>query len=217
MKMSHRDTDALIDDLVGGLRPVRTLSTRQGMALATLSLVLTFFAAVAITGLRWNLAMIEASPVYVIATGSFLLLGGIAAFSVIQQSKPRVGADHSGWKWATAMLAIFPLAAVISALGSWRSDLVSPAALDGLGCVMAGTMFGLLTFIALALWQRQGAPTNPERAGLLTGIAAGCFGISGFSLSCAHSDILHIGLWHSGAILVSALLGRLVLPSLLRW
>lgn len=163
------------------------------------------------------MAMIADSPVYVIATGSFLLLGGIAALSVIQQSKPRVGADHSGWKWATAMLGIFPLAALISSLDSWQNDFASPAALDGVGCVMAGTMFGLLTFVALALWQRRGAPTNPERAGLLTGIAAGCFGISGFSLSCAHADILHIGLWHSGAILVSALLGRLILPPLLRW
>lgn len=217
MKMPYRNTDMLIEELVGGLQPVRPLSTARGLIVAAASLALTFVAAIMMTGLRWDLSTLAASPVYIIATGSFLLLGAIASFSVVMQSKPRVGADHSGWKWAALMLAILPFAAIISSLDSWRTDFASASAFEGLGCVMAGTLFGLLTFSALTWWQRKGAPTNPERAGLLTGVASGCFGIAGFSLSCAHSDIIHIGIWHTGAVLACALLGRLVVPHLLRW
>lgn len=217
MRMTPQNTDMLIEELVGELKPVRPVSTARGLIVAAASLAATFAAAITITGLQWDLSRLAANPVYIIATGSFLLLGSIASLSVVTQSKPRVGADHSGWKWAASMLAILPLAAVISSLDSWRTDFASASALDGLACVTAGTVFGLLTFAALTLWQRRGAPTNPERAGLLTGIASGCFGIAGFSLSCPHSDILHVGIWHTGAVLACALLGRLVVPRLLRW
>lgn len=217
MTMSQYKSDTLIDELVGDLEPVRPISVTHGLIVAGASLAITFVAAILITGLRWNLAMLAESPVYVIATGSFLFLGLIASLSVVLQSKPRVGADHSGWKWAALMLAILPLAALVSSLDSWRTDFATASSLDGLGCVMAGTLFGLLTFAALTIWQRKGAPTNPERAGLLTGIASGCFGIAGFSLSCAHADIIHIGIWHTGAVLACALLGRVVVPPLLRW
>lgn len=212
-----RNTNTLIDHLVSDLRPVRPVSFAQGLGIAAASLATTFVAAIVMTGLRWDLASLAASPIYMIATGLFLLLGMIASISVITQSQPRVGADHSGWKWAALMLIILPLAALISSLGGWRSDFAVAAAMDGLGCVMAGSVFALLTFAALTWWQRRGAPTAPERAGLLTGIAAGCFGIAGFSLSCAHSDIVHIGIWHTGAVIACAGLGRLFVPRLLRW
>lgn len=216
MKMS-RNTDALIDDLVGELEPVRLVSTAHGLSVAAAALVVTFLSAITITGLHWNLSMLAASPINIIATGSFLLLGAIASISVVAQSKPRVGSDHSGWKWAAMMLAILPLAGLVSSLGGWNADFALTSALDGLGCVIAGTCFSLLTFAALIWWQRRGAPTNPQRAGLLTGIAAGCFGIAGVSLGCPYSDIAHIGIWHTGAVVAAAGLGRLIVPHLLRW
>lgn len=212
-----RNTDMLIDELVGGLEPVTPVRIVHGLWLAFATLMVTFAAAIAITGLRWNLSMLADNPIYLIATGSFLLLGSMAAFSLVRQSKPRIGANNSGWKWAALMLVILPLAAIISSLDSWQTDFTFTSTFDGLGCVMAGTLFGGLTFASLIWWQRRGAPTSPQRAGLLTGIAAGCFGIAGFSLGCEHADIIHIGIWHSGAVIVSTVIGRLVVPPLLRW
>lgn len=217
MTMPHRNTDTLIEELVAGLEPVRPISTARGLIVAAASLSLTLVAAIMMTGLSWDFATLAANPVYTIATGSFLLLGAIASLSVVMQAKPRVGADHSGWKWAASMLAILPVAALVSSIDSWQTDVASASTLDGLGCVMAGALFGLVTLAALTAWQRQGAPMNLERAGLLTGIASGCFGIAGFSLSCTHADIIHIGIWHTGAVLACALIGRLVVPRLLRW
>ncbi len=53
--------------------------------------------------------------------------------------------------------------------------------------------------------------------GLLTGVAAGSFGIFAFSLHCNYSDIVHIGLWHSGGVVLSAFVGRFAVPRLIRW
>ncbi|MCR9180892.1 MAG: DUF1109 domain-containing protein, partial [Erythrobacteraceae bacterium] len=75
----------------------------------------------------------------------------------------------------------------------------------------------LLVFAILVGWLRKGAPTSPDRAGLLTGIAAGSLGIFAFSLHCADNDIVHIGLWHSAVVLLMAGLGRAVVPPLVRW
>jgi hypothetical protein len=87
----------------------------------------------------------------------------------------------------------------------------------GLDCLMMGSGLGLLIAAVLVWWLRRGAPTSPERAGLLTGIAAGSFGIFAFSFHCPYNDIVHIGLWHGLAVVVSAALGRLIVPRLIQW
>jgi hypothetical protein len=37
------------------------------------------------------------------------------------------------------------------------------------------------------------------------------------SLHCGDNDIVHIGLWHSAAVVVMALTGRVLVPRLIRW
>ena len=80
-----------------------------------------------------------------------------------------------------------------------------------------GCTLGLATASVLILWLRKGAPTSPERAGLLTGIAAGSSGIFAFALHCPHNDIAHIGIWHGLVVIISAMAGRAVVPRLIRW
>jgi hypothetical protein len=64
---------------------------------------------------------------------------------------------------------------------------------------------------------RKGAPTYPERAGWLTGIAAGGLGAFAYNLHCPFNNIVYIGLWYSLALVICALVGRLVVPHLIRW
>jgi hypothetical protein len=75
----------------------------------------------------------------------------------------------------------------------------------------------LLVFALLTLWLRRGAPTAPDRAGLVAGVAAGAFGSFAVSLHCPDNDIVHIGLWHSAAVVAMAGLGRVLIPRLVRW
>ncbi|WP_337848271.1 DUF1109 domain-containing protein [Sphingomonas sp.] len=217
MNAMSRDTNSLIADLVGGLEPIRPLrfSSGLGFALGGLGVILSVVAL--LFGIRPDVLVGSFDPVFLLATGLFLLLGLAASATVIVMSRPHVGSDHSGWRWAAAMTALLPLAAIITGIARGPAVLSATEAEHGLDCLMAGSALGLLIAAVLVWWLRRGAPTSPERAGLLTGIAAGSFGIFAFSFHCQYNDIVHIGLWHGLAVVVSAALGRLIVPRLIRW
>ena len=212
-----RDTNALIGELVGSLQPVKPLSFGRGFGVAIAAAAVSAVAVLVLFGLRPDVRAGQFDPVYLLASGLFLLLGLAATVTVIVMSRPRVGSDHGGWVWAAAMTALLPVAAVIVALGRGAEGLNSGETVHGLECLALGTGFAALVFGVLIWWLRQGAPTSPDRAGLLAGVAAGSLGIFAFSLHCADNDIVHIGLWHSAVVVVMALLGRTIVPRLVRW
>lgn len=212
-----RSADGLIAQLVDGLEPVRPLRMSDGLAFALAGVGITLAIVALLFGIRPDVMSGRFDPVFILATGLFLLLGLASAVTVIIMSRPRVGSDHGGWVWALAMTALLPLAAAIIGIGRGPASLSATAVEQGLDCLMMGSSLSLATFGSLILLLRRGAPTSPARAGLLTGIAAGSFGIFAFSFHCASSDIVHIGLWHSAVVAVSASIGRFAVPLLIRW
>jgi hypothetical protein len=211
------NSDALIANLVGDLQPVRPLSFARGLGYALVAAAVSALAVVAVFGLRPDLAAGRFDPVFLIATGLFLVLGIAAAVTVIVMSRPQIGNDHGGWIWAAAMVALLPVAAMIVSLGGGTAISSQESVTHGLECLIVGGGSSLLVFAILVGWLRKGAPTAPDRAGLLSGIAAGSLGIFAFSLHCADNDIVHIGLWHSAVVLLMAGLGRVAVPPLVRW
>lgn len=211
------DTNTLIAELTGDLRPVHSLSLREGFlataggTVATLTFVALGF------GVRSDVLSGRPNTMFLLATGLFLMLGIAAGASVIMMSRPRVGSNHDGWIWAVAAALVLPAAAFCAGLVDSKNALIEAAPGLGLGCLTLGAALGLLVGVVLTLWLRRGAPTSPHRAGLLTGIAAGSLGMFAFSFHCPHSDIYHIGLWHSLAVMVSAAVGRIIVPELIRW
>lgn len=215
MKQMSRDTNSLIADLVGNLEPVRPLRFSSGLGVALAGLGATLSILTLMFGIRPDVMVGSFDPVFVLATGLFLLLGLASSVTVIVMSRPSVGSDHGGWLWAAAMTALLPLTAIITGMG--RGALWATVAGNGFNCTMAGSALGSLTFLVLVWWLRRGAPTSPERAGLLTGVAAGSFGIFAFSFHCAYNDIVHIGVWHSMVVVIGGILGRIAVPRLIRW
>ncbi|MDE2561332.1 MAG: DUF1109 domain-containing protein [Sphingomonadales bacterium] len=213
----NRDTDALIGELVGNLQPVRPMKFSTGLGLTLAGLVAMLAIVGAILGLRPDVLTGDPSPIFVLASGLFFLLGLAASVTVVTMGRPRVGSDHDGWKWAAAMTALLPLAAIVSGIERSQFGLTGAAAASGMDCLTMGIAFGLATFGVLVMWLRKGAPTSPERAGLLAGVAAGSFGIFAFSFHCPLNDIVHIGIWHGGAVVISALIGRIAVPRIVRW
>lgn len=212
-----RDTNILIDQLVHGLEPVRPLRFSGGLGFALAGLAVTGATVASLFGVRPDVVAGRFDPVFLLASGLFLMLGLASAVTVIVMSRPRVGTDHSGWFWAAAMAALLPLAAGIIALGRGGRDFTAVEAGHGLECLVAGGLLASITFAVLIWWLRRGAPTSPERAGLITGVAAGSFGIFAFSFHCAYNDIVHIGLWHGAVVLAAAVIGRMAVPQLIRW
>jgi hypothetical protein len=216
MTMQH-SSDALIAELVSELEPVRPLRLGEGLALALAAAGVTALLVAWLAGLRADLMAGQISPMALVANGLYLGLGLAASATVVIMSRPQIGSDHSGWRWAAGMAGLLPLAGAIVAIGRGTAMRGGEGTAHELWCVAAGMGVSLLVFAALTLWLRRGAPTSPERAGLVTGIAAGAFGIAAFSLHCADDDIVHLGLWHGAVVAVMGALGRAIIPRLIRW
>lgn len=212
-----QSSDALIAELVDGLEPVRPLRLAEGVALALGAAAVTAVAVVAAFGLRAEWLAGHLDPMQLVSTLLFLGLALAATVTVVVMSRPQVGSDHGSWRWAAAMAGLLPLAGAIVALARGASAMSPELMRHGAECLAGGSAASLLVFALLAAWLRRGAPTSPERAGLVAGVAAGAFGIFAASLHCADNDIVHIGLWHSAAVAVTGLAGRALVPRLVRW
>ena len=51
----------------------------------------------------------------------------------------------------------------------------------------------------------------------MTGLAAGALGSVAYGITCPLDDLAHVGLVHIVPVGIAALIGRLVVPPLIRW
>lgn len=212
-----QSNDTLIDALAADLRSVRPLRLAEGLALVGFAGAITLgFVAIAL-GWRADVLAGQFHPLWLLANGLFLILGLAAASTAVAMASPHVGQHLQGWKWAAATAALLPATALV--LMAVRS---TPLPLDWISptdrhCLTMGLGLGLLTAFALTFWLRRGAPASPNRAGVLVGIASGSIGILAFAFNCPSEDLYHVGIWHSAPVFLGALLGRLIVPRLVRW
>lgn len=209
--------DTLIDALVENLQPVRAMRQRDGRALFVVATLATLAAVALIYGFRPGLMQGSVSALFLITNGLFLLLGLAAANSVILMGNPRVGARHDGTRWAVAMAALLPITALVTGVAARHSGSLLHISRHDLLCPLMGMGFGLLIAAGLLFWLRRGAPVSLARAGLHLGIAAGALGTFAWGMACPFDTLHHLGLWHSLAIVVSAAIGRLAVPAMIRW
>ncbi|OHC90231.1 MAG: RNA polymerase subunit sigma [Sphingomonadales bacterium GWF1_63_6] len=206
----------LIAQLADELEPVRPLQMRHGLALVAVATVLTIAVIALWQGLWSGPTDGQASAIFFIANGLIALVGLASARAVVRMAAPRVGVRQDGLRWLLAALAILPvtallLAALEGAVGGHDH------ATDGLNCFIAGTASGVGVAAALIIWLRRGAPVAPSLAGFYTGLAAGALGSFAHGLSCPFDTIGHLGIWHVAPVAVSAALGRIAVPALIRW
>jgi len=205
-----------LDDLVNDLEPVRPFNMVR--AIASVGAILAAAAALIILskGMRADVMAGDPEPMFLIRAGLLLLLGGGCGWAVLSMASPAVGKQGQSWKMALAAAALFPLAALVVAM-TGRIEVAMSNMRYGLDCMAFSGIGGLATAIPMVLSLRRGAPTNPERAGWLTGVAAGGLGAFAYGLHCPFNDVVYIGVWYSLAVGVCALLGRLIVPRLIRW
>jgi hypothetical protein len=212
MRMTQFNIQQLVDDL----EPVRSLRPKQSMAA---SLIITGAILLLITlwlGPREDMIAGKPDGMFLLRGGILLLLGLANGYAAIAMASPSVGRQGSGWQIALAAAALFPLAALIVAMSTGPADAIA-ATQTGLQCLRMSVMGGLATAVPMVLHLRRGAPTSPERAGWLTGIASGGLGAFAYGFHCPFNNIIYIGLWYTLAVGISAVIGRLVVPRLIRW
>ena len=214
--MPDKTTD-LIAGLVAELQPVTPLRQRRGMTLAVLALGTGAMGMLALHGMRPDLQGGHPDAMMLISSGLFLVLALASAWAVVDAARPYVGVRREGWGWTALMAAVLPVAALGLLLSDWVRGAPSELSLDGIACMKFGLGWGLLTAAALVWWLRRGAASRPDRAGLLTGVAAGAAGIFAVSLYCPHNDLVHIGVWHGLTVVLAGAIGRLAIPRLIAW
>lgn len=207
----------LINRLVADARPVHAMRAVQGRLILTVSAMLTIALVLAMIGPRADLMTFAVPNAIVLHWGIWAVVALSCGFAAVASAKPEVGSDRYSWRWAAAMAALLPLLGAVALMRNptlldnpfWRKDIIL--------CTVWGTAAGSVTFAALILWLRRGAPVVPERSGLLAGLSAGAIGTLAYGLHCTHSDLAHNGLVHALPVVIAALIGRLVVPPLLRW
>ena len=209
--------DVFLESLVADLKPVEPLRQQTGMVVALTALALGTVLIVAILGLRHDFASGNPAPLPLTAAGIYPVLALASAWFAVDMARPAVGTRRDGWGWTALMAAVLPGSALALLFANMMSGQGSGLDPRGYYCLEIGSGTGLLTAAALVIWLRRGAPSSPERAGLLTGVAAGAAGIFAVSLWCPHESLLHIGIWHGSTAFVMGLMGRLMLPKLLAW
>ena len=208
--------DKLIQSLVDDLEPVGTLNPRTGLAIVGGLTLLAALAVAILLGVRNDLEMGMVDEMFFLRSGVLLMLGIATAITVVNMARPGVGNSSRGWVWALITAALFPLtAAIMSAINMPPAEALRPT--EGLKCLTVSLIAALAIGSGLTLWLRQGAPTSPERSGWLVGIASGALGAAAYNIYCPFNDIYYIGLWFTLPVIASAIIGRLVVPYLIRW
>jgi len=216
--MSDAAIDDLIDNLADELAPVRPRRIARGSLWVAAGWAAGAAILFGLGGMRHDLAEgVMMPPLPLLAFWLIVALGLAAAWSALRMGLPGVGRDYSGWRWAGLAAFALPLSALVMAMDDGHAAMEAAHPENGLHCLMQGVLAGLGVGAALFAWLKHGAPTSPERAGWVIGIAAGAAGATIVALHCASNDMIHIALWHGLAVLLSGIAGRILLAPLLRW
>lgn len=206
-----------IEALVADLQPVRPVKPNGGVLLVLAVAGVLVAIVIAMLGVRPDIVAGKPHPVVMMREGMFLVLGFASLAAVVASARPGVGQSSTGWRWALAAASLFPLTSILL---TFAGDGFPPEVLfsvDGPTCLAVSTGGGLMIGAALTLWLRQGAPTALNRIGWLVGLASGSFGAFAYGLHCQSVTVFYVGLWYTAAIAFCALIGRLLVPRLIRW
>jgi hypothetical protein len=211
------ESEQLIDRLATGLQPVRRLPPPGLQALLWCALaVLVIGLAVAVHGLRHDLAQRMALPQEAVQFLASFATGLAAALAAAMLARPDRGA-------AWALLPVVPLVLWLGGLG-WGCfadlDRMGPQALamgTSWGCLKFILLLGTPLTVALYLLLRHAGPVRPVPVLLLGGLASAALCSAGLSLFHHLDAMLMVLVWHGGAVAVLVVLGwALGRPLLLR-
>jgi hypothetical protein len=112
--------------------------------------------------------------------------------------------------------------AALTGLASWWQVPAAermPALLGHSWAACPWNVFGLsLPALAAAMWALRGlAPTHLAQAGAAAGLFAGALGAFGYALACDELALPFIAAWYTLGVLLTAGLGALLGPRVLRW
>lgn len=210
-------TDELIADLSARLEPARPAALTRQLALAVLlGLVGSAALMFSVLGLRHDIAQaITSSGMWTKLLYTFAI--AVLGFWLVERAG-RPGAELG----RPARLLLLPVVAI--ALMAAAQLLAPGADMPGLilghssrVCAFLVTLTALPTLLATFWALKRMAPTRLTLAGLGAGLFAGAAGAFVYSFHCTEGSAPFIGIWYSLGILLTAAIGAVLGPRLLRW
>ncbi|PZO01431.1 MAG: anti-sigma F factor [Hyphomicrobiales bacterium] len=211
-------TDDLAAVLAADAQRVDTASlTRATGLIALAGLAVTSCAILLMFGARADLAVAMATaPVLAKLT----LGASVAGFSLVAfQRSLRPGRATVGALW----FVMLPLAAVFAwalatlagqPAGEWAGPILGRS---WRACLISVTLYAMLPFAALLALARFGAPVKPRLTGIAAGLGAAGLATVAYALHCPEDALPFIASWYPLAMGISATIGAVAAPRLLRW
>ena len=206
----------LIASLTEDLTPVARVKPGHGVALIGAATLIAGMASIAIFGFWSGMISGEASGYFWITNGLLGVLGAASTAALVASALPRVGARSNAAMWGTAMIGVLPVAGLLSLLSTIIAKRPE-SVMWAWECAAYGLIAGLLVAGAAIAFLRRGAPVSLERAGWVTGLAAGSLGSLAYGITCPLDTVTHVGIVHIAPAAIAAVLGRLAVPPLIRW
>lgn len=210
------------DDLIEVLAAAQQRQPRQPPSLTIAAGAfagLCFAAALtsATLGIRPDLAASLAHPIFwskLLITGLILVSAGFAARSLSLPGRSWRGAKYVLAMTFAAVMIWAVLDLITKPIGEWAGCIEGR---DWWTCLMSIPLLSLAPMLAMAAAMRRLAPTQLKVAGALLGLASGAAAAMAFSLYCRDDALPFVAIWYGAALAVSALIGSLLGPKLLRW
>ncbi|MHA6719740.1 DUF1109 domain-containing protein [Sphingomonas sp. RS6] len=215
---TERGTDHLIDALATDLRPVPALFIGRRIAFGiasggVVSLGLVF----ALFGMRPDLPRAMSGFDFWMKWGYTVALGLIAVVATTRLARPAGGSLRMLWPLALPVLLLAAMGVIELSRTPTRDWLSIWLGGSWDECPWRVLLLAIPIFIGL-LWSfRKLAPTDLRAAGAAAGLAAGAWAATIYCLHCDEFAAVFVLTWYSLGILLTAALGALLGPRVLRW
>jgi hypothetical protein len=195
----------IADSLNSSLLPVRPLPPTWvltiGLALICAIVALTGAARAGFYGIE-KLSLWERLGVFSTLGILVWMAGAEFVSQLIPASRQRFTAGTFLIVSSAVLLAVFALV-----FRDYHTDRFIAA---GVACLLTGLLLAIPAALLSWVLLRRGFAVNPVAAGLVGGALAGLCGVTMLELHCANFQALHVLVWHTAVVPVSAAAGALV-------
>jgi hypothetical protein len=208
----------LITTLCADLTPVRQHDVQQQLLVAGVAgASISFAALVATLGVQPGLASMAGVMPLAIKAGFAASIAAVGLEATIQLARPD-GAPTRALQKIAAIIVL--LAAVALAQGGYADDAGQSRLMLGASwqsCSLRIAALSIPITAALGWIVRQQAPVRLRHAGAAVGLAGGAVAAALYALACTETSSAFVLVWYSAGIALSAAIGALLGPRLLRW
>lgn len=209
-------TQTLVDMLARGAGPApRHVAARRLLPAAGFGVLTSAALALALIGPIPAALYATAGPWVKLAYAA--ALAAAACWLAATLSRPAARPQRPG-RAVVAVVGVMGLIGAIALLATPAGDRMT-ALLGHSWLTCPWNVLALsLPALAATLWALRGlAPTRPRAAGGAAGLLAGAVGAAGYALSCTEASPGFVAAWYSLGIGLTAALGALLGPRMLRW